>query len=86
MICMMQWPFCRGDWFRPSDLITPATGASDINAIARIIYPEHCAGGNLDSHRAFVVTYRGNNTDQTSENSDLDLDLDIHYDDAEVTH
>lgn len=45
-----------------------------LSPISRAFFPE-CVSGTLDSHKAFVVTYR----------IGQDLDLDYHYDNAEVT-
>lgn len=45
-----------------------------LSPISKILYPE-CVGTNLDSHKAFVVAY----------GVGRDLDLDYHYDNAEVT-
>lgn len=45
-----------------------------LTPLARLLFPEQ-GGGNLDSHKAFVVTYK----------MDEDLDLNYHYDNAEVT-
>ncbi|KAK3862066.1 hypothetical protein Pcinc_032037 [Petrolisthes cinctipes] len=48
-----------------SDYLTPLT---------RLLYPDW-GGGQLDSHKAFIVTYR----------EGQDVDLAYHYDNAEVT-
>ncbi|KAK4315246.1 hypothetical protein Pmani_013519 [Petrolisthes manimaculis] len=48
-----------------SDYLTPLT---------RLLYPD-CGGDQLDSHKAFIVTYR----------QGQDVDLAYHYDNAEVT-
>lgn len=45
-----------------------------LSVIAGWLFPE-CGGSTLDSHRAFVVSY----------GPDADQDLDLHYDNAEVT-
>ncbi|KAJ8042609.1 2-oxoglutarate and iron-dependent oxygenase domain-containing protein 2 [Holothuria leucospilota] len=45
-----------------------------LTPLARLLFPEQ-GGGNLDSHKAFVVTYK----------MDEDLDLNYHYDNSEVT-
>ncbi len=45
-----------------------------MNPLCKLLYPEWC-GEDLDSHKAFVVTYK----------LDEDLDLSYHYDNAEVT-
>ena len=45
-----------------------------ITPITRLLYPE-CGGDSLDSHKAFVVTYKIGE----------DVDLNYHYDNAEIT-
>ncbi len=45
-----------------------------LNPLCKLLYPEWC-GDTLDSHKAFVVTYKIGE----------DLDLSYHYDNAEVT-
>lgn len=45
-----------------------------LSPLSKILYPEF-VGASLDSHKAFVVTYRVGQ----------DRDLDYHYDNAEVT-
>jgi len=42
--------------------------------VARHLFPE-CGGASLDSHRAFIVSY----------GPEADHDLDLHYDNSEVT-
>ncbi len=45
-----------------------------LKPLCRLLYPDW-VGPTLDSHKAFVVNYR----------PEGDLDLDYHYDNAEVT-
>ena len=45
-----------------------------LSAVAGHLFPDS-GGATLDSHRAFIVSY----------GSEADLDLDLHYDNAEVT-
>lgn len=45
-----------------------------ITPITRLLFPE-CGGDCLDSHKAFIVKYK----------TDEDVDLNYHYDNAEVT-
>jgi len=45
-----------------------------LSVIAGCLFPE-CGGATLDSHRAFIVSY----------GPEADHDLDLHYDNSEVT-
>ena len=55
------------------DLLRPLR-VNYLQPLTRLLFPE-CGGGSLDSHKAFVVTYR----------IGQDEALDYHYDNAEVT-
>ena len=54
-------------------LLTPLR-ENYLNPLCKLLYPEW-TGEKLDSHRAFIVTYKLNE----------DLDLNYHFDNAEVT-
>ena len=70
-ICLL-WPQIKLDELGFTGFVS-SLQKEYLSPITRLLFPEW-GGGSLDSHKAFVVTYK----------EGADVDLGYHYDNAEV--